>query len=83
MLKRPQTPGEKDGLITLVQLSHMVLCRLEKFQMAKQYILITLLPQSKPLIMLLKLEDKIQSMLKRLLMHGDMEPPQVLDQYSL
>ena len=83
MLKSLPIPGERDGLITPVQLFHMDLCKLEKFQMAKLLILTSLLPQSKQPIMLLNLEDKILLMLKRMLINGGQDGLQAQAQFFL
>jgi hypothetical protein len=51
--------------------------------MDKPFILITLPPQSKQLTTLLKLPDKIQLMLKKMLINGELDGLQVQAQSSL
>jgi len=79
-LRKIQIPGEMVGLITLVQLSHMVSVKLEEFQIPKLFILTTSRLPSRLSTTLLKQEDKIPSMLKRTLMPGEQDGLQALDQ---
>jgi hypothetical protein len=83
MLRKLQMHGEMVGLITLVQLFHMVSVKLERSQMVKLSTLIILRLQSRQLILKPKREDKIPLMPKNMPMPGELDGPQALAQSFL